>query len=117
MAKKGFNFGDTQVAKTAEDIRTENRMPAPETAAAEMTATAPAAAPQRKTAPSLAAKAAAAEPAEDMKTKKTDIGITIQLPREYHRILHEIRYETGVSVRDIALRAVMEFADNYKFEK
>lgn len=115
MAKKGFNFGDTQVAKTAEDIRTENRMPAPETAAAEETATAPTPAPKRQPAPAHTAEMA--ETADGTKAKKADVGITIQLPKKYHRVLRDIRDETGVPVRDLALRAVMEFVDNYKFEE
>ena len=101
----------------AEDIRTDEQAHAADNTAA-VAEPAPAPAPKRKPAPARPAKAAvAAEPADEPKAKKTEVGITIQLPKKYHRVLRDIRDETGVPVRDLALRAVIDFVDNYKFEE
>lgn len=48
--------------------------------------------------------------------KKTDVGVTIQLPKKYYRTLRDIKDETGIPLRDLALRAVIEYIDNYQFE-
>lgn len=49
--------------------------------------------------------------------KKTDVGVTIQLPKKYYRLLRDIKDETGIALRDLALNAVIEYVDNYEFEE
>ena len=117
MGKPKWSWEDTPVARISEGIRAGEPMPAADNTAA-VAEPAPAPAPKRKPAPARPAKAAvAAEPADEPKAKKTEVGITIQLPKKYHRVLRDIRDETGVPVRDLALRAVIDFVDNYKFEE
>lgn len=96
---KNFNFGATPVAKIADDIR--NNDPASVQQSANDV------------------QSEFNETSTDNKSatvKKTDVGVTIQMPRKYYRQLRDIKDETGIPLRDLALRAVIEYIDNYQFE-
>ena len=92
---KDFNFADSAVSRIAEEIREGN-----------------------KTATVTAAPAHVPDPAEERRKhgcmKKPDVGITIQLPRRYYRLLRDIKDETGTPLRDLALKAVTQYLDAYK---
>ncbi len=105
MAKKNFNFGDSPVAKTAEDIRNEKHVAPAETATVKPEST--------QTAPVVTA---VAEEEPTPKAKKTEVGVTIQMPKKYYRLLRDIKDETGTPLRDLALKAVIDFVDAYQFE-
>ncbi len=111
MAKKNFNFGDSPVAKTAESIREEKHTAS--------TTHAPIV-PQNiqpQPEPNATAKVAIPSADEDKpQAKKTEVGVTIQMPKKYYRMLRDIKDETGTPLRDLALKAVIDFVDAYQFE-
>ena len=94
------------------------------TAPSASAAPAPAApAPAAPSAPSTPAVAPAApapaapvsEPASMRKAgKKTQNGITIYVPMEYYMQILQLKMETGVPIKDIALQAVIEYLDRHK---
>ena len=94
------------------------------TAPSASVAPAPAApAPAAPSAPSTPAVAPAApapaapvsEPASMRKAgKKTQNGITIYVPMEYYMQILQLKMETGVPIKDIALQAVIEYLDRHK---
>lgn len=46
--------------------------------------------------------------------KKTQNGITIYVPMEYYMQILQMKMETGVPIKDIALNAVIEYLDRHK---
>ena len=48
------------------------------------------------------------------KGKKTENGITIYVPMEYHERIALMKMRTGVPIKDLALQAVIEFLDRNK---
>lgn len=78
------------------------------------------AAPSAPSTPSVAPAAPApaapvSEPASMRKTgKKTQNGITIYVPMEYYVQILQLKIETGVPIKDIALQAVIEYLDRHK---
>lgn len=46
--------------------------------------------------------------------KKTQNGITIYVPMNYYMQILQMKMETGVPIRDIALQAVIEYLDRHK---
>lgn len=78
------------------------------------------AAPSAPSTPSVAPAAPApaapvSEPASMRKTgKKTQNGITIYVPMEYYMQILQMKMETGVPIKDIALQAVIEYLDKHK---
>lgn len=78
------------------------------------------AAPSAPSTPSVAPAAPASaapvsEPASMRKTgKKTQNGITIYVPMEYYMQILQLKMETGVPIKDIALQAVIEYLDRHK---
>lgn len=46
--------------------------------------------------------------------KKTQNGITIYVPMNYYMQILQIKMETGVPIKDIALQAVIEYLDRHK---
>ena len=55
------------------------------------------------------------EPAPAKKTgKKTQNGITIYVPMNYYMQILQMKMETGVPIKDIALQAVIEYLDRHK---
>lgn len=55
------------------------------------------------------------EPASMRKAgKKTQNGITIYVPMEYYMQILQMKMETGVPIKDIALQAVIEYLDRHK---
>ena len=77
-------------------------------------------APSAPSTPSVAPAAPApaapvSEPASMRKTgKKTQNGITIYVPMEYYMQILQMKMETGVPIKDIALQAVIEYLDRHK---
>ena len=69
-------------------------------------------------APAAPASAApVSEPASMRKAgKKTQNGITIYVPMEYYMQILQLKMETGVPIKDIALQAVIEYLDRHKNE-
>lgn len=47
-------------------------------------------------------------------SKKTQNGITIYVPMEYYMQILQMKMETGVPIKDIALNAVIEYLDRHK---
>lgn len=78
------------------------------------------AAPSAPSTPSVAPAAPASaapvsEPASMRKAgKKTQNGITIYVPMEYYMQILQLKMETGVPIKDIALQAVIEYLDRHK---
>jgi hypothetical protein len=139
MPKK-FVFGNTPVAKIAEEIRNDEQ---------KVTVAAVPSASEQTTAGHLLAddvqplangnkavanavppvdnssKAAANESKPSVngdaadekavKAKSADVGVTVQLPRKYYRLLRDIKDETGVPLRDLALKAVIQYVEGYQF--
>ena len=55
------------------------------------------------------------DPAPAKKTcKKTQNGITIYVPMNYYMQILQMKMETGVPIKDIALQAVIEYLDRHK---
>ena len=55
------------------------------------------------------------EPAPAKKTgKKTQNGITIYVPMNYYMQIFQLKMDTGVPIKDIALQAVIEYLDRHK---
>lgn len=50
------------------------------------------------------------------KGKKTENGITIYVPMEYYEQIVIMKMRTGVPIKDLALRAVIDFLDRIKME-
>ena len=50
------------------------------------------------------------------KGKKTENGITIYVPMEYYERIALMKMRTGVPIKDLALRAVIDFLDRIKME-
>lgn len=46
--------------------------------------------------------------------KKTQNGITIYVPMEYYMQMIQMKMNTGVPIKDIALQAVIEYLDRHK---
>ena len=46
--------------------------------------------------------------------KKTQNGITIYVPMEYYMQMIQMKRNTGVPIKDIALQAVIEYLDRHK---
>ena len=46
--------------------------------------------------------------------KKTQNGITIYVPMDYYMQILQMKMETGVPIKDIALQAVIEYLDRHK---
>lgn len=78
------------------------------------------ASPSAPSTPSVAPDAPApaapiSEPASMRKAgKKTQNGITIYVPMEYYMQILQMKMETGVPIKDIALQAVIEYLDRHK---
>ena len=70
-------------------------------------APAPSVAPAVITAP-------ASEPTSRKAGKKTQNGITIYVPMEYYMQILQMKMETGMPIKDIALQAVIEYLDRHK---
>lgn len=89
---------------------------APAPAAPASAAPAPSAPSTPSVAPAAPAPAApVSEPASMRKTgKKTQNGITIYVPMEYYMQILQLKMETGVPIKDIALQAVIEYLDRHK---
>ncbi len=104
MAKK-FSFGDSPVAKTAESIREEKHV----TQSDVKIQTEPV---QKATVKTVLSSVNEDKP----QAKKTEVGVTIQMPKKYYRMLRDIKDETGTPLRDLALKAVIDFVDAYQFE-
>lgn len=68
--------------------------------------------------PSPVPAAAPAAPASELVArksgKKTQNGITIYVPMEYYMQILQMKMETGVPIKDIALNAVIEYLDRHK---
>ncbi len=47
--------------------------------------------------------------------KGTEKGITVYVPMDYYKRIRDIKDETGIPIKDLAQRAVMQFVENYKF--
>ena len=45
---------------------------------------------------------------------KTQSGITIYVPMEYYMQILQLKMETGVPIKDIALQAVIEYLNRHK---
>lgn len=58
--------------------------------------------------------APASEPVARKSGKKTQNGITIYVPMEYYMQILQMKMETGVPIKDIALNAVIEYLDRHK---
>ena len=139
MPKK-FVFGNTPVAKIAEEIRNDEQKvtvaavpsASEQTTAGQMLANdvqplanenkaMPNAIPpvdnSSKTMTNDSKPAVSDEPSDEKaaKTKSTDVGVTVQLPRKYYRLLRDIKDETGVPLRDLALKAVIQYVEGYQF--
>ena len=50
------------------------------------------------------------------KGKKTENGITIYVPMEYYEQIVMMTMRTGIPIKDLALRAVIDFLDRIKLE-
>ena len=48
--------------------------------------------------------------------KKTENGITIYVPMEYYEQIVMMKMRTGIPIKDLALRAVIDFLDRIKME-
>lgn len=71
--------------------------------------------PQAAPLPSPVSTAApASEPVARKSGKKTQNGITIYVPMEYYMQILQMKMETGVPIKDIALNAVIEYLDRHK---
>ena len=46
--------------------------------------------------------------------KKTQNGITIYVPMNYYMQILQMKMDTGVPIKDIALQAVIEYLDRHK---
>lgn len=64
--------------------------------------------------PQAAPAAPASEPVARKSGKKTQNGITIYVPMEYYMQILQMKMETGVPIKDIALNAVIEYLDRHK---
>jgi hypothetical protein len=115
MAKK-FVFGDTPVAKVAGEIRADEETTTSKLNEIPQTVPEQSVASQQTVNDSAIDERTVNEQKNSEKAKKSEIGVTVQLPRKYYRLLRDIKDETGISLRDLALRAVMQYVDNYKFE-
>ena len=139
MPKK-FVFGNTPVAKIAEEIRNDEQKvtvaavpsASEQTTAGQMLANdvQPLANGNKAVANAVppvdnSSKAAANESKPSVngdaadekavKAKSADVGVTVQLPRKYYRLLRDIKDETGVPLRDLALKAVIQYVEGYQF--
>lgn len=128
MSKK-FVFGDTKVAKTSEDIR-EHESKSIETSKAtstvvaeptektvaetekceetETVATPAPVAPERKRKKTLTDNLLA------VKGKKTENGIVVNVPMEDYMQLTMLKFQTGRTLKDLALQAIHEFVERNK---
>lgn len=112
MGKK-FDFKDTAVAKTAEEIRDDNQH----------TSMAPTAAPVEvsgETSTKFRAKVAEVSretlPVADattstVKAKKATNGIVIDVPMQEYIQLTMMKVQTGRTLKDLALQAIREFVE------
>lgn len=74
----------------------------------------PSPAPLPSPVPVTAPAAPASEPVARKSGKKTQNGITIYVPMEYYMQILQMKMETGVPIKDIALNAVIEYLDRHK---
>lgn len=78
-------------------------------------AAAPSPSPVPSPVPSVAAPVApTSEPVARKAGKKTQNGITIYVPMDYYMQILQMKMETGVPIKDIALQAVIEYLDRHK---
>ena len=102
------------------DSEQQSQITAPSASAAPAPAAPAPAAPSAPSTPSVAPAAPApaapvSEPASMRKAgKKTQNGITIYVPMEYYMQMLQLKMETGVPIKDIALQAVIEYLDRHK---
>lgn len=73
----------------------------------------PSVAPAQSVAPAVIT-APASEPTSRKAGKKTQNGITIYVPMEYYMQILQMKMETGTPIKDIALKAVIEYLDRHK---
>lgn len=139
MPKK-FVFGNTPVAKIAEEIRNDEQkvtVAAVPSASEQTTAgqlltddvqplanesqiaanAIPLVGNSSKVMANDSKPAVSDEPSDEkaVKVKSADVGVTVQLPRRYYRLLRDIKDETGVPLRDLALKAVIQYVEGYQF--
>ncbi len=50
------------------------------------------------------------------KSQKSEAGISITVPMKYYRQISFLKIRTGIPIRDLALRAVIEFLERNKLE-
>lgn len=50
------------------------------------------------------------------KSQKSEAGISITVPMKYYRQISFLKIRTGIPIRDLALRAVVEFLERNKLE-
>lgn len=107
--------GEQQGAQATIESEQQPQVTAPSASAAPAPA-APSAPSTPSVAPAAPAPAApVSEPASMRKTgKKTQNGITIYVPMEYYVQILQLKIETGVPIKDIALQAVIEYLDRHK---
>lgn len=58
----------------------------------------------------------AALPTLATKSQKSEAGISITVPMKYYRQISFLKIRTGIPIRDLALRAVIEFLERNKLE-
>lgn len=51
------------------------------------------------------------------KSQKSEAGISITVPMKYYRQISFLKIRTGIPIRDLALRAVIEFLERNKLEE
>lgn len=104
------------------DSEQQPQVTAPSASASPAPAAPAPAAPSAPSTPSVAPAAPApaapiSEPASMRRAgKKTQNGITIYVPMEYYMQILQLKMETGVPIKDIALQAVIEYLDRHKNE-
>lgn len=109
-----------QEEQQGEQATIESEQQPQEVTAPSASATPAPAAPSAPSTPSVAPAAPApaasvSEPASMRKAgKKTQNGITIYVPMEYYMQILQLKMETGVPIKDIALQAVIEYLDRHK---
>ena len=117
--QKGKQQGEQAIIESEQ----QPQVTAPSALAAPAHAAPASAAPAAPSAPStpsiapaaLAPAAPVSEPASMRKAgKKTQNGITIYVPMEYYMQILQLKMETGVPIKDIALQAVIEYLDRHK---
>ncbi len=116
MAKKSFNFGESPVAKTSEDIRNADHKKSPAVPQVEQSPSVSVSPQQETIAPQPETTAA---PASNMnasisKAKKTESGLVVNIPMADYVQLSIMKIQTGRTLKDLALQAIHEFVEKYK---